>query len=56
VRLEEGVEVVLLGGCVEKLMLASFRVKKAAHGIEFTEIESENFYCSVSPLGLGLEI
>jgi hypothetical protein len=54
VFLEEGVEVISFGGSVQKRVLSGFGVEKAAHGIEFSEIESENFHRRCS-LGLGLE-
>lgn len=52
---EDGGEIISFGGGIEKGVFASFRIEKAAHGIEFTEVESENShgYCS---LGLGSEI
>ena len=43
VFLEEGVEVISFGGSVQKRVLSGFGVEKAAHGIELTEIQSENF-------------
>ncbi len=42
--LEDRREVVSIGGRVEKRVFSSFGVEKAAHGIEFTKIESENFH------------
>ena len=47
--LEDGREVIAIGGGIEKLVFASFCVEEAAHGIEFTEIEGENFHVT-SPL------
>ena len=41
--LEESVEVISFGGSVQKRVLSGFGVEKAAHGIELTEIQSENF-------------
>ncbi len=55
VLFEDGGEVVSIGGRVKKRVFSSFGVEKAAHGIELTEVESENFH-SYCPLGLGLEI
>ena len=40
--LEESVEVTSFGGSVQKRVLSGFGVEKAAHGIELTEIQSEN--------------
>ena len=37
------VEVISFGGSVQKQVLSGFGVEKAAHGIELTEIQSENF-------------
>ena len=42
--LEESVEVISFGGSVQKRVLSGFGVEKAAHGIELTEIQSENFH------------
>ena len=50
--LEESVEVISFGGSVEKRVRSSFGVEKAAHGIELTEIQSENFQ-GMSLLGFG---
>ena len=41
---EESVEVISFGESVEKGVLSGFGVEKAAHGIELTEIQSENFH------------
>jgi hypothetical protein len=41
---EEGSEELSVRGCIEKGVLSGFGVKEAAHGIEFSEIESENFH------------
>ena len=41
--LVDGGEVIAIGGGIEKRVLTRFCVEKAAHGIEFTEVESENF-------------
>lgn len=49
---EEGVEVISFGGSVQKRVLSGFGVEKAAHGIELTEIQSENFQ-GMSLLGFG---
>ena len=53
VLLEDGGEVVSIGSGIEERMFASFGVIKAAHGIEFAEVESENLH-DYSALGLGL--
>ena len=42
--LEESVEVISFGGSVQKRVLSGFGVEKDAHGIELTEIQSENSY------------
>ena len=42
--LEESVEVISFGGSVQKRVLSGFGVEKAAHGIELTEIQRENFH------------
>lgn len=42
--LEESVEVISFGRSVQKRVLSGFGVEKAAHGIELTEIQSENFH------------
>jgi hypothetical protein len=42
VVLEESVEVISFGRSVQKRVLSGFGVEKAAHGIELTEIQSEN--------------
>ncbi|MFN6138384.1 MAG: hypothetical protein ACK480_07780 [Planctomycetota bacterium] len=42
--LKEGVEVISFGGSVQKRVLTGFGVEKAAHGIELTEVKSENFH------------
>lgn len=52
VFLEEGVEVISFGGSVQKRVLSGFGVEKAAHGVEFSEIQSENFQ-GMSLLGFG---
>jgi hypothetical protein len=52
VVLEESVEVISFGGSIEKRVLSSFGVEKAAHGVEFSEIQSENFQ-GMSLLGFG---
>jgi hypothetical protein len=44
VVLEESVEVISFGGSVQKRVLSGFGVEKDAHGIELTEIQSENFH------------
>ena len=44
VRFKDRFEVTPLGGRVKERMLPRFRVKKAAHGIELAEIQSENFH------------
>jgi hypothetical protein len=44
VVLEESVEVISFGGSFQKRVLSGFGVEKAAHGIEHTEIQSENFH------------
>jgi hypothetical protein len=44
VVLEESVEVISFGRSVQKRVLSGFGVEKAAHGIELTEIQSENFH------------
>jgi hypothetical protein len=44
VLLEDGSEVIAVGGSVQKGVFPSFGVEKAAHGIELTEVESENFH------------
>ncbi len=49
VLFEDGGEVITIGGRVKELVFASFCVEEAVHGIEFTEIESENFHVT-SPL------
>ena len=41
---EDSLEVTPLGSSVVEGMNPSFCVKEAAHGIEFTEIKSENFH------------
>jgi hypothetical protein len=43
VVLEESIEVIAFGGSVQKRVLSGFGVEKPAHGIELTEIQSENF-------------
>ena len=48
-------EVLSVSGSIKEFMFTSFRVEKAAHGIEFTEVQSENFHSSFCPTGLGLE-
>lgn len=50
--LEESVEVISFGRSVQKRVLSSFGVEKAAHGIELTQVESENFQ-GMSLLGFG---
>ena len=52
VVLEERVEVISFGGSVQKRVLSGFGVEKAAHGIELTEIQSENLQ-GMSLLGFG---
>jgi hypothetical protein len=52
---EHGLKVVPIGGSVLKRVLAVFGVEKAAHGIEVTEIQRENFHCK-SFLGFGVGI
>jgi len=55
VFLKEGVEVISFGGSVQKRVLTGFGVEKAAHGIELTEVKSENFH-STSLHGFGVGI
>jgi len=52
---EEVSEKLSVRGCIEERVLLGFGVKEAAHGIEFSELEGENFHRR-SFLGLGLEI
>ena len=52
---EHGLKVVPIGGSVLKRVLAVFGLEKAAHGIEVTEIQRENFHCK-SFLGFGVGI
>jgi hypothetical protein len=55
VFLEEGVKVISFGGSVEKRVLSGFGVEKAAHGIELTEVKSENFQgMSLHGFGVGI--
>jgi hypothetical protein len=44
VLIEDGGQVVALGGSREELMIASFCVEDAAHGFVFSEVQSENFH------------
>ena len=41
---EDGGEIDSVGRRIEERVFPSFCVKKAAHGIELTEVESENFH------------
>ncbi len=50
--LEESVEVISFGGSVQKRVLSGFGVEKDAHGIELTEIQSENSH-STCVIGFG---
>ena len=53
--LKEGVEVISFGGSVQKRVLTGFGVEKAAHGIELTEVKSENFHrTSLHGFGVGI--
>ena len=45
-------EIVTIGDGIDEIMFSSFCVKVAAHGIEFTEIKSENFH-SYESMGCG---
>jgi hypothetical protein len=54
VFLENSREVVAIRCCVEEGVFSSFCVEEVAHGIELTEVKSENFHVSGS-MGLGLE-
>ena len=44
IGLEDFHEIITIGSGIDELMFASFCVKVAAHGIEFTEVQSENFH------------
>jgi hypothetical protein len=55
VVLEESVEVISFGGSVQKRVLSGFGVEKDAHGIELTEIQSENSH-STCVIGFGVRI
>ena len=44
VFLEDGGQVVSVGSRVEELVFSSFGVEKAALGLEFAEVQSENFH------------
>jgi len=55
VVLEERVEVISFGGSVQKRVLSGFGYEKAAHGIETTEIQSENSH-STCVVGFGVRI
>jgi hypothetical protein len=55
VVLEESVEVISFGRSVQKRVLSGFGVEKAAHGIELTEIQSENSH-STCVIGFGVRI
>ncbi len=41
---EDRRQIVAVSRGVEKFVFPSFGVEKAAHGIEFTEVEGENFH------------
>jgi hypothetical protein len=47
VRFEDRCQVAAIGSCIEECMFTSFCVEKAAHRIELTEVESENFHWMV---------
>ena len=42
--LEEGSEILSFGWSVMERMFTSICIEEAAHGIELTEVESENFH------------
>ena len=44
VFLEDGRQVVSVGNRVEEFVFSSFGVEKAAPGLEFAEVECENFH------------
>ncbi len=46
---EDRRQVVPVGSGIEEGMLASFCVEKAAHRIEFTEVQCENFHGTCVP-------
>ena len=52
---EDSGQVVPVRRGIDKLIIASYCVKIAAHGIEFAEIKSENFHSLVF-LGFGVGI
>lgn len=54
VLFEDRVQVIPLGRCVQECVFPSFSVKKAAHGIEFAEIKSENFHWMFLGNGVGI--
>jgi hypothetical protein len=55
VVLEESVEVISFGGSAQKRVLSGFGVEKAAHGVEFSEVKSENFHrTSLHGFGVGI--
>jgi hypothetical protein len=54
---EECAEIASLGGSCEEGRFPSLCVKKAAHGIELTKIESENFHSLLSfGFGVGMNV
>ena len=54
VLLEDRLQVTPLGSCIQECAFPIFSVKKTAHGIEFAEIQSENFYWLFLGNGVGL--
>jgi hypothetical protein len=51
--LEDGRQVLAIGGGIEEGVASGFGIKEAAHGVEFSEVKSENVhrYQSLSLVG-----
>jgi hypothetical protein len=52
--LEYGREIISIGCSIEKRVFSGFGVEEAAHGIELTEVESENFHTLILGFGVGI--